>query len=159
MEKHASRSIPPDAAREQLRAGRQAHDASVRRALTPAGLILAVGFFCGALTLAPAHKEPGHVVTIIAVVWFVAELLRMSAHNQWRALSALPQPKWTLAETTLICLALLVGGVVGPHLLASRSNSALLSCGLATAVMITVAGCLFAANASYRHRTALAWQQ
>lgn len=98
------------------------------------------------------------MVTIVAVVWFVAELLRMSAHNQWRALRSLPQPKWNLTETRLMCVAL-VGSLVGHYLLASRSNSVLVSCGLAAAVMVTVAACLFAANASYRRRSARAWQR
>ena len=129
MEKHSSGPIPPGAAQEQLRAARRAHDASVRRATIPAGLILAVSFFSGALTLGPAHNGPGHVVTIIAVVWFVAELLRMSAHNQWRALRSLPQPKWNFTEATLMCVAV-CSLLVGSHLLASRSNSVLVSWGL-----------------------------
>ncbi|MGH2861521.1 MAG: hypothetical protein ACRDLT_08435 [Solirubrobacteraceae bacterium] len=157
MEKHTLGPVSAGAAREQLQAARQAHDASVRRARTPAGLILALSFFCGALALAPAHKEPGNVTTIIAVVWFVAELLNMSAHNQWRALRSLPRPKWNLTEATLICVAVLVGGLVGPHLLASRSNSALASWALAAGVTVTVAALLLAANASYRRRSSRAW--
>ena len=94
MEKQSSGSIPPGAAREQLRAARLAHDASVRRAIAPAGCILALGVFCGAQTVAPAYRGPGNVVTIIAVVVLLAALLKMSARNQWRSLRSLPKPKW-----------------------------------------------------------------
>ena len=159
MESQSSGSVPPGAAREQLRAARQAHDASVRRAMAPAGLILALSVFCGAQTVAPAYRGPGNVVTIIAVVWFLAELLRMSARNQWRPLRSLPKPKWGVTEVTLIAVAVLVGGVIGPHLLASHSNSALASWGLGAAVTVIVAACLFAANASYRRRASRAWQR
>ena len=82
MENHSSGSIPPGAAREQLRAARRAHDASVRRATIPAGLILASSAFCGVLTVPSSHRGPGNVATIIAVVWFLAALLEMSARNQ-----------------------------------------------------------------------------
>jgi Mn2+/Fe2+ NRAMP family transporter len=116
-----------------------------------------VSCFCGALTLAPAHGGAGGIVSIIAVVWFVAELLRMSARNHWRALRSLPRPRWNLTEAMLMCVAVLVGGLVGPHLLATRSNAPLTSWGLAGAVTVTVATLLFAANASFRHRAARAW--
>src|SRR5579863_9527260 len=116
MENQSSPSVPPGAAREQLRAARQAHDASVRRATAPAGLILALSAFCGAQTVAPAYKGPGNVVSIIAVVWLLTELMRMSARNQWRPLRSLPKPRWGVIEVTLISVAVLVGGVVGPHL-------------------------------------------
>src|SRR5215469_15722544 len=125
MENHSAGSVPPGAARDQLRAARQAHDASVRRAMAPAGFILALSVFCGAQAVASAYKGPGNVVTIIAVLWSVAELLRMSARNQWRPLRSWPKPKWGVTEVTLISVAVLVGGVIGPHLLASHSNSAL----------------------------------
>jgi Mn2+/Fe2+ NRAMP family transporter len=114
---------------------------------------------CGALTLAPAHAGPGHVVTIVAVVWFVAELVRLSARNQWRGLRSLPRPRWHPMEVMLICVAVLVGVVVGPHLLASRGNSSLTSWALGAAVAVTVAVCLFAANASYRRRSSRAWRR
>ena len=159
MEKQSSGSIPSGAAREQLRAARQAHDASVRRAIAPTGLILALSVFCGVQTIAPAYKGPGNVVTIIAVVWFLAELLKMSAHNQWRPLRSLPKPKWDVTEVTLISVAVLVGGVIGPHLLASHGNSALASWGLGAAVTVIVAACMFAAQASYRRRASRAWQR
>ena len=158
MERHSSGSIPPGAAREQLRAARQAHDASVRRAMVPAGFIVALSVFCGAQTVAPAYREPGHVVTIIAVVWSLAELLKMSARNRWRPLRSWPKPKWGVTEVTLISVAVLVGGVIGPHLLASHSNSALASWGLGAAVTVVVAASLFAAKASYRRRASRAWQ-
>ena len=159
MENQPSGSVPPGAAREQLRAARQAHDASVRRAMAPAGFILALSVFCGARTVTPAYKGPGNVVTIIAVVWSLAELLKMSARNQWRPLRSWPKPKWGVTEVTLISVAVLVGGVIGPHLLASHSNSALASWGLGAAVTVIVAVCLFAATASYRRRASRAWQR
>jgi hypothetical protein len=157
MENHSAGGVSPGTAREQLQAARDAHDESVRRAMNPAGLILAVSFLCGALTLAPAG--PGGVVTIIAVVWLVAELVKLSARNQWRGLRSLPRPKWDLVEATLICVAVLVGGLVGPHVLASRSSSTFTSWELGAAVAVTVAVCLFAANASYRRRFARAWRR
>lgn len=150
---------PPSAAREQLRDARRAHDSSVRRALAPAWLILTLSVFCGALTVAPAYKGPGNVLSIIAAVLVVAALIGMSARNQWRGLLSMPKPKWSVAEVTLISVAVLVGGAVGPHLLASRGNSALASWGLGAAVAVIVAACLFAANASYRHRASRAWQR
>ncbi len=140
-------------AREQLDDARRVRDASARRAAYPAGLILSLSFFCGALTLAPAHRQLGSAVTIIAVVWFVAQLLMMSARNQWRALRSMPRPKWNLTEVTLICAALFLGGLVGPHLLASRTSSAFASWGLAGGVAVAVAVLLFTANTSYRHRS------
>ncbi|MGH2889146.1 MAG: hypothetical protein ACRDNJ_05935, partial [Solirubrobacteraceae bacterium] len=97
--------------------------------MAPAGLILALSVFCGAQTIAPEYKGPGNVVTITAVVWFLAELLRMSARNRWRSLRSWPKPKWDVAELTLICAAVIVGGVIGPHLLVSPRNSALASWG------------------------------
>lgn len=159
MERQSSGSVPPGAAREQLRAARQAHDASVRRAMAPAGFILAFSVFCGALTVAPAYKGPGNVVTIIAVVWSLAELLKMSARNQWRPLRSWPKAKWGVTEVTLISVAVLVGGVIGPHLLASHGNSAVASWGLGAAVTAIVAACLFAAKASYRHRASRVWER
>jgi hypothetical protein len=158
MENQSSGSVPPAAAREQLGAARQAHDASVRRAVAPAGSILALSVFCGAQTVAPAYKGPGNVVTIVAVVWLLTELLKMSARNQWRPLRSLPKHKWGVTEVTLISVAVLVGGAIGPHLLASHGNSALASWGLGAAVTVIVAACLFAAKASYRRRASRAWQ-
>ena len=159
MENQSSGPVPPSAAREQLRDARQKHDASVRRAMLPAGFILASSVVCGAQTVAPAYKGPGNVVSIIAVVWFLAELLRMAARNQWRPLRSWPKPKWGLTEVALISVAVLVGGVVGPHLLASHGNTALVSWGLGGAVTVIVAACLFAAKASYRRRASRAWQR
>ena len=120
--------------------------------MAPAGIILALSVFCGAQTVAPAYRGPGNVVTIIAVVLFLAELVKMSARNQWRPLRSWPKPKWGVTEVTLIAVAVLAGGVVGPHLLASHSNSAPASWGLGAAVTVIVAACLFAAKASYRRR-------
>jgi membrane protein YdbS with pleckstrin-like domain len=98
-------------------------------------------------------------VTIIAVVWFLAELLMLSARNRWRPLRSMPKPEWGVAEVTLIAVALIVGGVIGPHLLLTTgSNSVLASWGLGAAVTVIVAGCLFAAQASYRHRASRVWQ-
>lgn len=159
MESRSSGSISPGSAREQLRAARRAHDASVRRATVPAWCILALSVFCGTQTVAPAYKGPGNVVTIIAVVWLVAALVSLSARNQWRSLRSLPRPKWGVAEVTLICVAVLVGGLVGPHLLASRGDSALASWGLGAAVTVIVAACMFAANASYQRRTSRVWRR
>jgi len=159
MESQSPGSTPAGAAREQLRAAREAHDASLRRAIAPAGFILALSVFCGAQTIAPAYKGPGDVVSIIAAVWFLAELVKMSARNDWRPLRSLPKPRWGAAEVTLISIAVLIGGVVGPHLLASRSNSALVSWALGAAVTAIVAACLFAATASYRRRTSQAWRR
>ncbi|HEX4010126.1 MAG TPA: hypothetical protein VHX62_08965 [Solirubrobacteraceae bacterium] len=114
--------------------------------------------FCGVQTVAPAYRGPGNVVTIIAVVWFLAELLKMSARNQWRPLRLLPRPKLGVTGVTLSAVAVLVG-VIGPHLFASHSNSAPASWGLAVTVMVIVAACLFAANASYRRRASRTWQR
>ena len=116
-----------------------------------------MSFFCGALTLTPAHVGAGGIVSIISVVWFLAELLRLSARNHWQGLRLLPRPRWNLTEAMLICVAVLIGGLVGPHLLASRSNAPLASWGLAGAVAVTVATLLFAANASFRRRASRAW--
>lgn len=127
--------------------------------MAPAGIILAASVFCGAQTVAPADKGPGNVVTIISIVLLLAALVKMSARNQWRPLRSLPKPKWGVTEVTLISVAVLVGGVIGPHLLASRSNSALASWGLGAAVTVSVAACLFAAEASYRRRASRAWQR
>lgn len=157
MDSQSSGAISPGAAKDQLRSARLAHDASLRRAIAPAGFILALSAFCGAQTVAPADKGPGNVVTIIAVVWFVAELVRLSARHGWRPLRSLPQPRWDVAEVVLIAVAVLVGGVVGPHLLASPRNAALVSWGLGVGVALTVAGCLFAATTSYRRRAARTW--
>ena len=159
MERQSSGSVAPGAAREQLQAARQAHDASVRRAMAPAGFILALSVFCGAQTVAPAYKGPGNVAMIIAVVWSLAELVKISARNQWRPLRSWPRPKWGVAEVTLISVAVLVGGVIGPHLLVSRSSSAVATWGLGAVVTVIVAACLFAAHASYRRRAsrALRW--
>lgn len=151
--------MPAGAAREQLRAARQTHDTSVRRATIPAGLILASSTFCGVLTVPSRYREPGHVVTIIVVAWFLVELVRMSARNRWRPLRSLPKPKWGVAEVALICVAALVGGVVGPHVLAGRGHSAFASWGLGVAVAVVVAACLFGAYASYRRRAAQVWQR
>lgn len=157
MENQSSGSVPRHAAQERLRIARQARDESVRRATIPAGLILATSVFCGAQTVAPGYKGPGKVLTIVSLVWFLAELLKLSARNQWRPLRSLPKPKWGIAEAVLISVAVLVGGVVGPHLLASHGNSALASWGLGAAVSVIVAACLFAAKASYRRRASRAW--
>ena len=127
--------------------------------MAPAGFILALSVFCGAQTVAPAYKGPGDVVSLLAVVWFVAELVRMSARNQWRPLRSLPKPKWSATEVALISVAVLVGGVIGPHVLASHDNSALASWALGAAVTVIVAACLSAANASFRRRASRAWQR
>jgi hypothetical protein len=120
--------------------------------VAPAGLILALSVCCGTQTVPPAYEGPGNVVTIIAVVWCVAELLKMAARNQWRPLRTWPKPKWSVTEVALIAVAVLVGGVIGPHLLASHTNSARASWGLGAAVTVIVAACLFAAKASFRRR-------
>lgn len=127
--------------------------------MAPTGLILALSVFCGAQTIAPEYKGPGNVVTIIAVVWLLAELLSMSARNRWRSLRSWPKPRWGLTELTLICAAVLVGGVVGPHLLVSLHDSALTSWGFGAAVTVVVAACLFVAKASYRRRASRAWRR
>lgn len=158
MERHLPGPQPDGAAREQLRAARRAHDASVRRATAPVGLILALSVFCGVLTVPSRDKGPGNVVTIFAVVWFLAELARIAARNQWRPLHSLPKPRWSVAEVTLICVAVLAGGVLGPHVLAGRGDSALASWGLGAAVALVVAACLFAAYGSYRRRSARVWR-
>lgn len=127
--------------------------------MAPAGLIVALSVFCGAQTLAPGHRGLGNLVTVIAVVWLVAELIKMSARNQCRPWRSWPKPRSGVTEVMLISVAVLVGGVIGPHVLASHSNSALASWWLSAAVAVIVAGCLFAARASYRHRAARAWQR
>jgi hypothetical protein len=151
--------LAPGAARAQLRAARRAHDASVRRAIAPTRFILALSVFCGAQTIAPAYKGPGDVVSIVAVVWFLGELLMMSARNQWRPLRSLPKPRWGAAEVALICVAVFVGGVAGPHLLAGHGNSPLVSWGLGAAVTATVAVRLLAAKSSFRRRAGQAWRR
>jgi hypothetical protein len=127
--------------------------------MAPAGFIFALSVFCGAQTVAPAYKGPGSVAMIIAVVWSLAELVKMSARNQWRPLRSWPKPKWGVTEVALISVAVLVGGVIGPHLLASHGNSALASWGLGAAVTVIVAACLFAAEASFRWRVSRAWRR
>lgn len=97
------------------------------------------------------------MVTIVAVVWFVAELVKMSARNQWRPLQSLPKPRRDAVEVTLVAIAVIVGAVVGPHLLAGRGDSAPASWGLGAAVTVVVAACLFATKASYRRRAARIW--
>lgn len=151
--------MPPGAAREQLRAARRAHDSSVRRATVPAGLIVALSVFCGVLTVPSRYKGPGDVVTIVAVVWLLAELVRMAARNRWRPLRSLPKPRWGVAEVTLICVAVLVGGVIGPHVLAGNGDSALASWGLGAAVAGVVAACGFVSYAFYRRRSARVWSR
>lgn len=98
-------------------------------------------------------------MTIIAAVWCLAELLRMSARNQWRPLRSWPKPRWYVAEVTLISVAVIVGAVVGPHLLAGSGNPAAVSWALAGVVTMVVAVCLFAARASYRRRASRTWQR
>lgn len=152
-------SFAPGAAREQLEDARRAHDAAARRALAPAWLILVLSVFSAVLAVPSTYKGPGNVVSIVAAVLVVAALIAMSTRNQWRALRSMPKPRWNVTELALICVAVLVGAVVGPHLLASPSNSALVSWGLGAAVAVVVASCLFGANASYRHRIARVWQR
>lgn len=159
METQSSRPVSPGAAREQLRAAREAHDASVRAAMPTVGLILALSVFCGVQTVPSAYKGPGNVVGIITVVWFMEELLRMAAASHWRPLRSLPKPKLSVTEVTLICVAVLVGGVVGPHLLVSRSDSAIAGWGFGAAVTVIVAACMFAAKVAYRRRASRAWQR
>ena len=118
-----------------------------------------MSIFCGAQTVTPAYRGPGNVVSIIAVVLLIAAVVKLSARNQWRPLRSWPTPKWGVAEVTLIVVAVLVGGVIGPHLLGSHSNSALASWGFGAAVTVIVAACLFAAKASYRRRAARVWQR
>src|SRR5579875_1762507 len=157
MENQSSGSVPPGSARAQLWAARQAHDASARRAMLPAGFILALSVFCGAQTIAPKFKGPGDVVSIVAVVWFLAELVKLSARNGWRPLRSIPKPKWGVTEVTLICVAVLVGGAVGPHMLASHGNSALASWVLGGAVRVSVAAGVFAAEAGWGRGGSGAW--
>ena len=148
MENQSSGSVSSSAAREQLRDARQKHDASVRRAMLPAGFILASSLVCGAQTVAPAHKGPGSVVSVTSRQHgLLAELLRMAARNQWRPLRSWPKPRWGLTEVALISVAVLVGGVVGPHLLAGHGSTAPVSWGLGGAVTVIVARlALFAAK-------------
>lgn len=131
----------------------------MRRSMPGTGFLLALSVFCGAQTIAPAYKGPGDVASLLAVVWFLAELVRMSARNQWRPLRSLPKPRWGAAEVALISVALLVGGVIGPHVLAGRENSALASWGLGAAVTGIVAACLWGAKASFRRRGSRSWQR
>ncbi len=131
----------------------------MRRATAPASCILALSVFCGVQAVAPVYKGPGNAATIIAVVWLLVALVKLSARNQWRSLRSLPKPKWGVTEVTLMSVAVLVGGVIGPHLLASRSDSALASWGLGGAVALIVGSCMLAANASYQRRTSRMWQR
>ncbi len=92
MENQSSDPVPPGAAQEQLGVARQAHDASVRRATTPAGFILALSAFCGAQTVAPAYKGPGNVVSIVAVAWLLSAVLVLSARYLFRGYFRLQLP-------------------------------------------------------------------
>ena len=159
MEREPAGPEAAGAARERLRAARQAHDVSVRRCSMPAGLISALSTFCGVLTVPPRYRGPGHALAIIVVVWSLVELMRMSARHQWRPMRSWPKPKWGVSEVTLICVAALVGSLVGPHVLAGYGHSALASWGLGVAVAVVVAACLFGAYASYRGRAARVWPQ
>lgn len=159
MENQSSGSLASVEAQAQLRAAREAQDGSVRRAITPAWCIFALSVFCGVQTVAPVDRGPGNVVSIIAVVGLLAALLNVSARNHWRSLRSLPKPKWGVPEVMLISVAVLVGGVVGPHLLAGRGSSALVSWGLGAAVTAIVTACLLGANASYQRRISRAWQR
>lgn len=152
MESQRSAPVPPESAREQLRAARSAADTSARRAVAPTGIILSASALCGAMTIAPPYKGPGHVASLVTVVWFLAELVRLSARNGWRPMRSWPKARWGAAEVALICVAVLVGGVIGPHVLAGRGGSALASWGLGTGVAVVMAACLFGATASYRYR-------
>ena len=96
------------------------------------------------------------MVSIIAIAWFVLELLRLSAAQHWEGLRFWPRARWSPAETILIAAAVAVGGLVGPHLLAHADNAPAMSWGLAGAVTVTVAGLLFGARASFRSRMARA---
>jgi hypothetical protein len=98
-------------------------------------------------------------MSIIAAVLLLAALVKLSARNEWRPLRSWPRAKWGVTDVTLISVAVLVGGVIGPHLLASHSASALSSWGLGAAVTVIVGACLFAANACYRRRASRAWQR
>lgn len=131
----------------------------MRRATVPSSIILALSVFCGVQAVAPAYKGPGNVATIIAVVWLLVALANLSARNQWRPLRSLPRPKWGATEVGLACLAVGVGGVIGPHFIAGHAGSALASWGLGGAVALIVASCMLAANASYQRRTARWWQR
>jgi hypothetical protein len=159
VEKQSSGSMSPDAARNQLRVARQAQDASARRATVPAWCILALSVFCGVQTIAPAYRGPGNLVTIIAFVWLVAALLTMGARHQWRPFRSWPQPRWSVAEVALMWFAALLGGVIGPHLLARQGDSAVDSWGIGTAVTVVFAACMFAAYGSYRHRASRVWRR
>jgi threonine/homoserine/homoserine lactone efflux protein len=130
----------------------------MRRATVPPSCILALSVFCGVQAVGPAYKGPGNVATIIAMVWLLAVLVNMSARNQWRSLRSLPRPKWGAAEVGLACVAVGVGGVIGPQFIARHAGSGLPSWGLGGAVALIVASCMLAANASYQRRSARMWQ-
>lgn len=91
-----------------------------------------------------------------SLVWVVAELVRLSARHRWRPLPSWPKPRWRVTEVALIVAAMLVGGVIGPHLLDDQDASALAGWGGGAAVTVIVAACLFAAQASYRRRASQA---
>lgn len=111
MENQPPGPAPPSVAEEQLRVAGQAHDASVGRAVLPVRFILALSVLCGAQTIALGYKGPGDVVSIIGVVWFLAEPMRMSARQRWRPLRSLPKPRWGVIDVVLMAVAVLVGEV------------------------------------------------
>jgi Mn2+/Fe2+ NRAMP family transporter len=158
MENQRLGPVLPGEAKDQLCAARHLQNVSVRRATVPAWIILVISVFCGVQAVTPAYRGPGSVVTVIAVVLLVVALLRMSARNGWRAMRSWPKPKWNGAEVALIAAAALVGGAVGPHLLANNGDTAVTSWGLGAAVAVTVAASLSGAYASYRRRVSHIWQ-
>ncbi|HET9126254.1 MAG TPA: hypothetical protein VFN65_15355 [Solirubrobacteraceae bacterium] len=147
------------AARTQLEAARHAHDRAVDRATASTWGILALSAFCGVQTIAPAYRGPADVASVVSVVWLVTALVQMAIRHRWRSLASGPRPRWAAPEVTLICVAVLLGGFVGPHLLAGFGRTAVASWGLGAAVAVIVAGCMFAAYGSYRRRVRREWRR
>lgn len=159
MESQRERPVSPDVARAQLAAARRARAESVRRATIGPELILALSVFCGAIAVPVRFKGPGNFVTVAAVLWFLAELLRMSARNRWRPLQSLPKPRLGVTEVVLICVAVLIGAYVGPQIVNGAGDSAGASWLLGISVAVVVAGCLFGATAVYRRRATKVWRK
>jgi hypothetical protein len=63
-----------------------------------------------------------------------------------------PKPSWNIVEVALIVMAVVIGGGLGPHLLAGDGDSATTSWGLGAAVAVVVAACLLGAYALHRRR-------
>jgi hypothetical protein len=93
----------------------------------------------------PTPASRGHVAGVGSAVWLLAALVHMSIRHRWCALRSRSTPRWAAPEVTLICVAVLLGGFIGSHLVAGLGRTAVASGGLGAAVAVIVAVCMFAA--------------